>query len=154
MTELLDLTTVVKRDTIRLRSKKHPAGKQYALINPEELGAFEHAQLTNGLETMQRLGSITGRKLSAKETRELNKALGDMLKMLVIDLEPATLTETEDVQRARIISAWSQKAAGAAVGEAPPAARARRSTTARSSRGSKPSTAAARKTGSTSRRTR
>jgi hypothetical protein len=155
VTELLNISTVVERDTVTIRSKKHPAGKAYDLVNIEELGAFEYEIIVSRHAKVGKLAHLT-RKMTAAEQREINKALADILKLLVIGLEPTVLTEMESAIRARIVTAWAVKH-GAAEGEAPagrPKRKPRKRTTAGSSRASRRSTAATRKSGSTSRRGR
>jgi len=146
VTELLDLSTVVERDTVRITSKKHPAGKVYDLVNQDELGPYEYEIISSRHAKTAKLANLT-RKMTVVEKRELSKALGDIIKLLVPDLEPAVLSEMEDTQRARIVTAWAMKS-GAAEGEA----QAGKSTTANSSRASKPSTAVTKGSGSTSQR--
>lgn len=149
MTELLDLATVVERDTVRIRTKKNPEGKLYDLLNLEELGPFEHQVLLSRHAKWSALAERTDRKLTAVQQREIHKALGDILKLLLPEIEPAVLAETETPQRIRIVEAWATKnSTGAAEGEAQES----QPITAGSSRGSRPSTAATRKRGSTPRR--
>jgi hypothetical protein len=145
VTEILDLSTVVERDTVRIRTKKNKPGKLYDLVNLDELGPFEHQTIIAKHAKVAKFASLS-RKLTAAEKGQLNKALGDILKLLVLDLEPAVLAEMEDTQRARIVTTWALKH-GAAEGEEP----AGPSTTGGSARASKRSTAATRKRGSTRR---
>lgn len=150
MTELLDLATVVDRDTVRIRTKKNPDGTVYDLIERDELGPYELQLIYNRYEKWQRLLLLSDRKLSPAEKREVSKALGDILKLLIPELESPTLAEMELVQRARIVAKWSEKYQdqGAAEGEAPTSPPP---TTAGSSHGSRRSTGATPKRGSTPR---
>ncbi len=153
MTELLDITTVVQRDTVNIRTKKNPAGKLYELLNIDELGSFEHQAIVNCHGIVQTLSQLKKKPTAAQE-RQLSKALGDILKLIIPTLEPRVLAEIEDTQRAKIVTAWSIKHAtddGAAEGED---GQASASTTGDSSPASKRSTAATRRRGSTSRATR
>ena len=147
MSELLDLATVVDRDTVRIRTKKNPDGKVYELLNMEELGAFEFAILASRHEKTRGLDR-TDRKMTPAEKRTVAKAVKDILTQIVIDLEPTVLAEINPVQGAKIVGAWAAKYQddGAAEGEDS----ASPSTTAGSSHNSKASTAATRRTGSTS----
>jgi hypothetical protein len=146
---LLDISTVVERDAINIRSKRHPDGKVYTLVNLDEFGAFEFETIVSLDKKAGKLKQLK-RKPTAAEERTVRWALGEILKLIVIDLEPAVLAEIEDIQRAKIVGAWTDKiTSGATEGEAPAAPG---STTAASSRASKRSTAATRKGGSTRRR--
>lgn len=149
---LLDLSTVVKRDRINLRSTRHPDGKAYELINADEFGTYEWESFQAHCAVISQYVN-TKKKLTSAQEKQLRKALGDVLRMIIVGLESSALAEIEDIQRGKILGAWADKnlpQMGAAEGEADPSP----STTAGSSRGSRRSTAAARKAGSISRRGR
>lgn len=148
MTQLLDIATVVERDTVNIRSTRHPAGKVYELVNLDELGVFEHETILARSAAASKYTQLR-RKPTAADKRDLMKALGDVLVLIVLGLEPSVLAEIEAPQRDKIIGAWAEKYSGEAAGEAPAAL-----TTGGSSPGSKRSTAASRKRGSTSQRGR
>jgi hypothetical protein len=152
--ELLDLATVVDRDTVRIRTKKNAEGKVYELLNMEELSAFEFAILSDRHKRTRALVGRTDRKMTSAEKRTVTKALKDILMQIVVGIEPAVLRELDMAQASRIVTAWALKYqpepddadvddSGAAEGDS-----RRRSTTAGSSRSSKASTAATQRTGS------
>jgi hypothetical protein len=152
--ELLDLSTVVDRDTVRIRTKKNPKGNVYELLNMEELSAFEFAILSDRHKRTRNLVGRTDRKMTPAEKRTVTKALKDILAQIVIDLEPTVLRELDMSQASKVVAAWALKYqdddsesddddSGAAEGDSP-----RRSTTAGSSRSSNRSTAATPRTGS------
>jgi hypothetical protein len=110
--ELLDLATVVDRDTVRIRTKKNPQGKVYELLNMNELGAFEHAILADRHKRTRAIIGRTDRKMTAAEKRTATKALKDILAQIVIDLEPAVLQEIQMGTAAQIVAAWALKQNG------------------------------------------
>jgi hypothetical protein len=150
--EILDVATVVDRDTVRIRTVKNPEGKLYELVNLIEFGPYEMTKITTLHSRAQEL-LRSGNKLRPAQERELDKALGDILKLIVVGLEPAVLKETVRTVRATIIAAWAIRNAPAA----PPSAGGdegeaqRRPTGPSSSRSSSRSTAATRSGGSTHR---
>jgi hypothetical protein len=143
--EILDLTTVVERDRVRIRTKRQPDGKLYELLNLDEIGPYEHATINARYAEAQKL--LDGHRLTPKQKSAVTKALGDIVSLLVIDLEPAVLKEMEQTQRAKLVQAWAARHATGAEGNSPAAP-----TTAASSRASRRSSAATPKRGSTSRR--
>lgn len=120
MSELLDLATVVDRDTVRIRTKKNPQGKVYELLNLEEFGAFEFATLRSRREKTAGLDRAD-RRMTPAEKRIANKAVKDVLSMIVIDLEPTVLAEIDPAQALKICAAWGARYqdddSGAAEGE-------------------------------------
>lgn len=153
MAELLDLSKVVEIDTVRLKSKKHPDGKPYDLINRADLGIFEYHKL-QAMQTKAATltAAISKGPLSAKQKAELMKTLGGLVKLLIPSIEPATLGTLTRPEREQIILTWlgrhfTQDELGGTEGEAQ-----RRTTGAGSSRASRRSTAATQKRGSTARR--
>lgn len=115
--ELIDIATVVERDTVRIRTKKNQEGKLYELLNIDELGPYEYQVIVNAHAKVQKFGALK-RKPTAAQERELDKALADILKLLIPSLEPRVLAEMESTPRARIVTAWSMKNS-ADVGDSP-----------------------------------
>lgn len=144
--EILDLSTIVEHVTVRISSKKFPGGKLYELANVDDLGPIQHQRLAVAhQDAMVLLGSA--KELTPPQERALDKALGDVVKILLPKIEPAVLKETTMAHRVRILQAWI----GRNESEAAPNPSTRR-TGAASSRASKRSSAATRKRGSTARR--
>lgn len=144
--EILSLSTIVERARINITSKKYPKGKLYELVGLADLGPYEYAVI---LARQEETGALIGseEKLTAAQERKLEKALDDIVKLLLPGLEPVVLAALTTQQRTMIVMTWSAHVhaqAGAAEGNRPS-----RRTTAASSHGSKPSTAATRKRGST-----
>jgi len=146
---LLDISTVVERDTVGISTKKQKTPKIYEVFNLDELGAFEHAQISRLHQKVRGMVGRTDRKQTPAEKRIVTKALKDILALIVVDLDPHVLQEIDQTQAAKIVAAWAMKYAddGAAEGEDSESP----STTAGSSPSSKSSTAATPRTGSTSR---
>jgi hypothetical protein len=144
VTHLIDITSVVERDTFSVD------GKVYELRGMEELGPLHYERLVKLSEKHTKFEKLK-RDLTASEKAQVSKALGEILKMIAVDLDQRSLAKIEPIQRAKVVNAWvdGYLEAGAAEGEAPAAP-----TTGGSSRASKRSTAATRKAGSTSRATR
>jgi hypothetical protein len=153
--ELLDLSQIAApRDTIRLPSKKDPAGHSYEIVNPNDLGILALQRFYQLQEEENRLrASAAARKsgeLTPAQSRVLRKCLGDAIKILMPSLDDATLNALPTEARERIIIAWTAKHYSAELGDEASAegeAPSRRTGVA-SSRGSKKSTAATRSTGS------
>jgi hypothetical protein len=149
--ELLNLAqAAAPRDTIRLPSKRNPDGKSYEILSPSDLGAYELERLRALSAEEDKLRASAPKALKPAQKRALRRVLGEAVKLLMPSLEPAVLELLSNEAREQILIAWMMKhySAGAAGTEGE--ARSRR-TTAASSRGSKRSTAATRKRGSTSR---
>lgn len=146
--ELLDLSTIVEKVTVRIRSKRHPAGKLYDLVSLDDLGVYEHQKVIQlhgqSVELLQ-----STKPLTEPQARTLSKGLGELVKMLLPGIEPAVIAELTNAKRSQIITAWALRNQGETPSEEGKARPKR--TTAASSRRSKGSTAATRKRGSTSR---
>lgn len=143
--ELLNLQTVVKRDTITID------GKQYECVNVDELGPFEHAELTKRhTEAMPLLTSE--KKLTAMQSRTLDRILSEVVHMLVPTIKPAVVKALTVGARAQIMHVWAARVNALTAEREATGNRKSRRTGAVSSRGSKRSTAATRKSGSTRRR--
>lgn len=148
MSEVLTLSTIVERDTINIVSKRHPRGKLYELANLADLGPYEYAIVTARNEELQPL--LARKKLTPAQERMLTKALDDVVKLLLLNVEPSVLAALTIQQKEMIVFTWIGQVSkqGAAEGNGRPSRR----TTAGSSRASKSSTAATRKPGGTRQR--
>lgn len=118
---LLDISTVVDRDTVGISTKKHPEPKVYEILNLDELGAYEHAMISKLHQKTRGLVGRTDRKMTPAESRIVTKALKDILALIVVNLEPHVLKEIDQTQAAKIVAAWAmthvEDGAGAAEGE-------------------------------------
>jgi hypothetical protein len=142
--ELLDLSKVVERDTITLKD-----GKTYELVNPDDLGIYEYARITQLQEESCTLEATAKKgKLTPKNERELLRILGEFVKLLIPTIKPAGLGKLTQQDRERIILVWMGRHM---TGEEPAGEASSRRSGAPSSRGSKRSTAATRARGSRSR---
>lgn len=147
MTELLELSTIVKpKDTVSIKSKLHPKGRSYDLVNLGDLGPIEYHTLLERNAVAESLGART--KRTSKQEATLASVLGDILKILAPSIEPSVVAQLSIAQRSMIVATWAASKTAAASASAEGKARRRR-TTAASSRRSKGSTAATRKPGST-----
>ena len=106
---LLDISTVVDRDTVGISTKKHKEPKIYELLNMDELGAYEFAVISKARDKTRTLLGRTDRKLTPAEKRTATKALKDILALIVVDLEPHVLQEIDQTQAAKIVAAWAMK---------------------------------------------
>lgn len=143
--EILALSTVVERATVRISSKRHPAGKLYELLNVQDLGILEHAKVLAAAAVVDRL-KIKKRR-TPKDERALRLALTESVKLVLPSIEPAVLRELNNAQLEMIVITWGTH--GAKDGEE--GNPRRRRTGAASSRASSGSTAATPKRGSTRR---
>jgi hypothetical protein len=145
--EILDLKTVVDRDTIRIRTKKNPAGKLYEMLNFDELGPYELAMIGSAQERAQELTKTPGKRLTKKQNEEVNRLLSGVVRLLIPEIEPRVLAEMEERQKGQIFQVWAARyQQESAEGEEP-----RRRTTGGSSRASTRSTAARRTRGGSAR---
>lgn len=145
--EILNLSTIVDRKKINIESRRHPKGKLYELASTADLGPYEHANLIRANAQVSPLLAKTS-KLTAAEERSVKSLLDSMSKLIVFDIEPTVLSALTIQQKSMIVLVWASTV-GAAEGN-----RKSRRTTAASSPGSKRSTAATRKRGSTPQRGR
>jgi hypothetical protein len=161
MTELLSLSTIVKaKDTVTIESKLHPKGRSYDLFGLDDLSPIAYQTVVDRSAIVDSL--VVVEKQTVAQTRELGKALADILKIIAPDMEPSVLAGMSNVLRHRIVVTWGNRVSalaaermGATVdgtGDGGSGNPSRRRTTAASSRSSKKSTAATRKRGSTRRR--
>lgn len=144
--EVLDLSTLVERRTVRITSKLHRAGKLYELLGEQELSAWDGASLQARLVALS--GFDLAKEPSPAQRRAYTKALRDLVAIVAPTIEPKVLEELRDAQLLAIFGVYTG-GLGEAVGESGNAPSAR--TTGASSRGSNGSTAATRKAGSASR---
>ena len=108
-THLLDISTVVDRDTVGISTKKHPEPKIYEVLGLDELGAFEHARISKLHRKTSGLVARTDRKMTPAESRIVTKALKDILALIIVGLEPHVLQEIDQTQAAKIVAAWAMK---------------------------------------------
>lgn len=135
---VLDLDEAFDRDTVKLR------GKEYELRKREEFSIIEwHGIVRMDAEATKLLKTAA---TSAETAKKLSEKQRQLANMLVVGGLP---TDTPDWACGRIIHFWADQidVGEKADGDAPPR---KPRTTAASSRGSKRSTAASRKRGSTS----
>jgi hypothetical protein len=132
VSELLSLSTITKRDTITIASKKYPDGKVYEIKNKADFGPFEWALFVHRAEEAQTL--LTKKRPTKKDEQRADDIIGEFVKMIVHDLEPATFRELTKQHRQSIWFTWFMAITGAAEGNAPTASTTR---TARRSSGSK-----------------
>lgn len=142
--EALDLSTIVERSTVRIRSKLHPDGKLYEILTQNDLSLYDTAVLEARGDVLSDLDLAV--KPTAAQARAHTKALRDMTRMIVPSLEENVLAGLADLQMLSIFGVFS-----AAVGEGESGNALSGQTSAASSRASNGSTAASRKRGSTSR---
>jgi hypothetical protein len=118
VTELLTLSTIVKRETIFLASKKHPNGKTYEIAGAADFGPVQYAILQVRADEVSPL--LTKAKLTKKQESRVAQILDEMVKMIVRDLEPTVLRELTTEQKQMIVLAWTATInAGRAEGNAP-----------------------------------
>jgi hypothetical protein len=135
VTQVLDLAAVFERDTVKM-----PDGTQHELRNPQELGILEEHRLRLLLKKIE---EFTAGAKSEQDAEQASKLLRELATMLVVDLE----AEIPDWACVAIFQFWVKRVEG----EEKPANPRKPRTTAGSSRGSKRSTAATPKRGSTTR---
>lgn len=111
MKELLDLSTVVERDTIRITSKLHKDGKAYEVAHPDDFSIIQLekiGQLQGVSQTLQTAASK--RKLKPAEERQLQKSLKDTVALIVPGIEPTVLRVLTDTMCLRIVGVWQANA--------------------------------------------
>lgn len=146
---ILNLTTLADRPLVNIKSKKFPAGKPYELRNLADLGPAEYGVILHHDAEVKKLRVL--KKLTPAQDQQIVKYLDDIVKLIVLGIEPAVLAALTGEQKEMLVVTWTIQIQGAAEGNARPNRKARR-TTAPSYRASKSSTAATRKPGSTRRR--
>lgn len=143
-TEVLDLSTIVEKRTIRIRTLAHPDGKLYELLNVDDLGVYDLELLGRHEKLLSELAAV--KKPTPAQERALDRALDEMIKLAVPDLEPRVLRELSQSKKAMILKSWAPAQEGGDPGNAASAP-----TGGARSRDSKPSTAATPRRGSGSR---
>lgn len=137
MTESLDLGALFERDTVKMKD-----GTTLELRNQQEFGVlddFKLRSLIDRISTLEQTASV-----SEEDATKASELLSELAAMIVVDC-PAAI---EDWACVAIFRFWTKRLDEQAPALPPRKPRPRR-TTAGSSRGSKPSTAATRKRGST-----
>lgn len=147
--ELLDLSKAAHHDTITL-----PGGTVREVINQTDLGVWEFARLHALQAEAGRLdGAVRGKKVKVtpKQTAELLRVLGEIVKILIPTITAAELKKLSRANREQIVLVWIlNNSEGEDANPPVPAA----PTGAGSSRASKRSSGATRSSGGTSRNTR
>lgn len=145
MTEVLELSTIVERRTVNIKSKQHPAGKLYEIRGSQELSVWDIAQVEL-LSTRMREVDFTSKPTEARE-RAFRKHLRDLVAIIVPSLEKPVVAAMSDTHLLAIFAVWgNERGADGGVGNASSVR-----TSGASSRGSNGSTAATPKRGSTTR---
>lgn len=147
--ELLDLSTIVDRPTVRIRSKLHPQGKSYEILAPNELSLYQTAVVEAKAGSLDDL-DVT-RKPTAAQERARRKSLLDLVEIVAPSIEEKVRRGLSDVQLLAIYGAFAGLLDQDEDGDSGNAVAAR--TSGGSSRASNGSTAATRKAGSGSRST-
>jgi hypothetical protein len=145
-TPLLELSTLVERETILIRSGLFPDGKHYEVRNGGELDAIEYQTLESAHRSFVKIQE-KGDTATSADARRVSELLRKIVLLIVPDLEPEVLDELGDDKRLQILDVWNRSVTRGAEGNAP----GRLSTGGGSSRDSKPSTAATRRRGFASR---
>lgn len=136
MTEVLDLAAVFTRDTVKLQD-----GTTYELRNQQEFGILDDHKLRTLLNRIEEFRHADAATQTEEAAAQASQMLRELATMLVVGLEQ----EIEDWACVAIFRFWTERVQSAPPSdEDPPKPR----TTVASSRGSKPSTAATRSTGS------
>lgn len=137
-TQVLDLDAAFERDEVKLNDKK------YLLRNQQEFSILQWHQIVSLDDQAKRLAKTAGS--SEANAKKLSSMQRDLAAMLIVDLDPQD--EIPDWACAAILRFWAERVnAKADKGDDGDPPKGRR-TTGSSSRGSKRSTAATRKTGS------
>lgn len=147
MTEelLLDLSMIIDRPKILLRTKTHPAGQIYELLHPSELSAFQ-------LAIIQKLNPAVILDPAKRPTKKQEAAQRKALLELVQMVGPSIPAAIRSAAPTMYLLAFYMAFLGLIKdGDQGNARSARTSTTGASSRGSKSSTAATPRRGSTTR---
>lgn len=137
----LDLAAVLNRDDVKM-----PNGQVYELRNQHEFGVLDDYRLRALIDQITKLNATATK--SEEDAEKASKLIRDLAAMIVVDA-PADL---DDWVCVAVFQFWVERANDSVhvVPPTPSPSKPRR-TTAVSSRGSKPSTAAIRKRGSTPR---
>lgn len=143
---LLSLATVVDRDTIKIDEK------DYEVLSYADFGPLEWAMIVRR-DTEAR--ELAAKKRPTKKQKDRVAALlRETVRQIVPSLEPRVMRGMTDQQLEMIVFAWSNRVAEQAheaEGKRNPPRAGNRPTGSKSSRASKPSTAATRRPGGTRR---
>lgn len=102
---LLNLDTLVARDTVRIVSKTHPDGKSYELRNPDELGLIDHARIRHRYGQFVELHG-KGDDITEAEAEIVAAAARDLVLSICPDIEAEVLDDLHDLKKTRILEAW------------------------------------------------
>lgn len=143
--EVLDLSTIVERRTVRITSKLHRGGKLYEILGEQELSIWHLAQIEAKAVELQ--GFDLGAVPTPAKQRAYRKALRDIVAVIAPSIEEKVLGELSDTHLLSIFAVF--RGAEPRGGESGNASSAQ--TSGASSLGSNGSTAVTRKRGTTSR---
>lgn len=100
---LLDLSTILKRPTVKIVSKEHPEGKLYELASHDDFGIIEQHRLKADVDSYDKLWE----KEDLTDTeRERLKELLDRMFEKVLDAPKTIKAQIGDHQRAQIVRAF------------------------------------------------
>lgn len=133
---ILDLSALVVRDAVAI------SGKEYDVRNIDELGIIEIARVQEMAKRLAPLDKVAD--ITAKQAETITATIEEMLGVIIIGLPADVARSISIAQFTQISDFWMTRANGdQPAGKDPTKPR----TGARSSRGSNPSTAAARRAG-------
>lgn len=98
------LSTIVRRKTFTIESKKHPKGKIYDVASSADFGPYEYALLVEKQNLARELQ--TKKRLTAAQKARLDEALNDVVKMLLPTLEASVLAEMTEQQKTTLVLTW------------------------------------------------
>lgn len=101
MTQLLDITTLVDRPTVKID------GVDFQLRNRDELGLVEFHRIIALHSKFSALQDVNISELSEKQTQEVVEATDSILKMLGV--KPLPLDKLSDVAKSSIVQAWADQ---------------------------------------------
>jgi hypothetical protein len=116
--ELLSLSTLVERESIKIESALHPEGRLYELRNVSELSALELQVVLSRQKQVDRLQKKDSTKLTAAETGQMIERLNELVCLVAPSIEPEVLDELADGQKAAIVETWGRMAEGGGAGKA------------------------------------
>jgi hypothetical protein len=130
--EVLDLDTVIVRPTVRIRWGRHKTnGKLYELVDVSDLAIVQHAKIVALAGQVDELNNVElTKKLTVKQIAQRDKALRDVVALLLPTAERAALNALSNGQCEAVLATWSANTAKKKGGAGGPP-RTRRSTTAR-----------------------
>lgn len=140
MAEALDLGALFERDTVKMKD-----GTTLELRNQQEFGVLDDFKLRSLIDRVQLLEQTAGQ--NEEDATKASELLKELAAMIVVACPP----DIEDWACVAIFRFWTKRINDQAAADPSPKPRPRR-TTGGSSRGSKRSTGATPKRGSTTRR--